>query len=553
MESASVSKSKAVEIQTSYSKQGKLLSWLDAALRRVMDISVSVVGLLLLWPIFLMIGAAIKHDTAGPVFYKGRRTGRGGKEFSIFKFRTMYKGEINGNGAKVTAQDDPRITPFGKWLRETKINELPQLWNVLIGDMSLVGPRPEDPEIVRTWSEENLRLLLSVRPGITSPATIIYRDEETLLSTEDVMRDYLHEILPTKMRLEKLYVRNRSITTDLDVLFWTAIALLPKMRQLNVPQHYLYWGPISRISNRLLSWFTVDTLIALIAISISGSIWRLGGPLDIGVGRSILYALGISLLFSLMNLVFGLNKVEWSRAPANNIFILGVSATVTTLAVIFLDHQYPFSTPMPTPVIIISAILSLLGFITVRYRERLITGTATRWLKLRDGVHNVGERVLIVGAGENSGLADWVFSRSTLGKAASVVGIVDDDPRKQGMQIDGREVLGTTSSIPELVLKHDIGIIFYTIDNIGQAQRARILSMCYQTGVKVIVLPDILEILKRELKIVRTPENGATNHSPKKDAEILLDEIQSLLVEYKVEAAQERLAEFRQQYLPKNR
>jgi lipopolysaccharide/colanic/teichoic acid biosynthesis glycosyltransferase len=475
--------------------------------------------------------------------------GRGGKEFNMLKFRTMYEGEKNGNGSKITAQDDPRITVFGKWLRDTKVNELPQLWNVLIGDMSLVGPRPEDPDIVKTWPEDYQQLLLSVRPGVTSPATIIYRDEESLLSTADVMQDYLIEILPTKMRLEKLYVRNRSVTTDLDVIFWTAVALLPKMRQLNVPQYYLYWGPISRIFGRYLSWFTIDALITFIAVTITGLIWRLSGPLDIGVGKAILYALGISLLFSLMNLALGLNKVEWSRAPANNVFTLGISITLATLVVLVLDVQNLFSAPLPVPVIIISAVLSFFGFIGMRYRERLITGTASRWLKFRGGVNIVGERVLIVGAGENSGLAAWIFGRSALGKASSVIGIVDDDPRKQGLRYDGYEVLGTTSAIPELVKKHDIGLIFYTIDNIVQAQRARILSLCHLTGVKLVVLPDILEILRKELIVVHTPENVVHAICPEKDAEILLDEIQSLLVD----SAQERLTAFRQQYLPKNR
>ena len=517
-----------------------------------MDIVVSFFGLLLLSPTFLMIAAAIKQDSPGPIFYKGRRMGRRGKEFNILKFRTMYEGDSNHNSAKITAQDDPRISPIGRWLRDTKLNELPQLWNVLIGQMSLVGPRPEDPDIVLTWSEEYQHQLLSVRPGVTSPATIMYRDEESLLSSEGVMRDYMKEILPTKMRLDKLYVRNRTITTDLDVIFWTAIALLPKMDRLNVPQHYIYWGPISRIFGRFLSWFTIDSLIAFSAVTVSGILLRLSGPLNVGLEKAFLYALGISILFSMMNWMFRLDKVEWSRAPASDAFTLGVSITFATLIIIVLDDLNPFSTPLPISVIVMSAILSLFGFIVARYRERLITSTGTRWLNLRGGVRNVGERVLVVGCGENSGLASWLFGRSTLGKAFIVIGLVDDDPRMQGLRIDGYDVLGTTSAIPELVQKHDIGLIFFTIDNIVPAQRARILSLCHHTGVKVVLLPDILEIFKKELKIVHTTEIGTQAISPENDAEHLLDEIQSLLVEYKVEAAQGLLTVFRQQYHLKN-
>lgn len=548
METTSLPKNKPVEIQTNYSKKSPLLNWMDAFLRRLMDIIVSLTGLLILTPFFLLIATAIKHDSPGPIFYKGRRMGRGGKEFNILKFRTMYEGEKNHYSAKVTAQDDPRITPIGKWLRDTKLNELPQLWNVLVGDMSFVGPRPEDPDIVHTWPEEYRRLLLSVRPGVTSPATVLYRDEESLLTSADVMQDYLKEILPTKMRLDKLYVRNRSIITDLDVLFWTSIALLPKMNRLIVPQHYLYWGPISRIFGRYLSWFTIDTLIAFIAVSISGLLWRLSRPLDVGLETAFFYAIGISLLFSLMNWLFRLNKVEWSRAPASNAFTLAVSITLATLILLALDAWNPFSAPLPVAVIIMSAVLSLFGFLVVRYRERLITSAGSRWLNFRGGMHNVGERVLVVGCGENSGLATWLFGRSSIGKTSSVIGLVDDDPRKQGLCIDGYDVLGTTSAIPDLVRKYDIGLIFFTIDNIVPAQRARILSLCHQTGVKTVVLPDILEIFRRELKVFHTPENGTHVISPERDADCCLDEIQALLVEYKVEEAQERLTAFRQQF-----
>lgn len=557
MESTTSQKSKPVEVQTQLATRHPLRVWAEAVLRRVIDVVVAMAGLMLLSPTFVLIALAIKRDSVGPIFYRGKRMGRNGREFGILKFRTMYEenagaGEVNGNGSKVTAQDDPRITPVGKWLRSTKINELPQLWNVVVGEMSLVGPRPEDPDIVRGWPKEYQELLLSVRPGITSPATVIYHDEETLLSTDDVMDDYLKEILPTKMRLDKLYIRNRTITTDLDVLFWTAVALVPRMNRLNVPQHYLYWGPFSRVFGRFVTWFSIDTVIAFMAVTTAGIVWRLSGPLDVGVGLALLYAIGISVLFSCTNWAFKLNRVEWSCAPAYYAFVLGISTVLATLAVIVVDALNPFAPPLHVPVIITAAALALAGFIVARYRERLVTGSASRWLRSRNGVRGMGERVLIVGAGENSGLADWIFSRSTLGKAASVVGIVDDDPRKQGLRVYGHEVMGTTSSILELVRKHDIGLIFYTIENIQPPQRARILSLCHKAGVKVVVLPDLLQVLRDQIGIAYPQKSAERPVNPEKDAEILMDEIQSLLVEYKVEEAQRRLTEFRRQYLPKN-
>ena len=177
-------------------------------LKRLSDILISIIVLFLLSPVFLYIALRIKKDSPGPVLFRGDRMGRYGKPFKILKFRTMREDDQSHNGAPVTAQDDTRITPFGKYLRDTKLNELPQFWNMLKGEMSLVGPRPEDLKIAQGWPEEVKAEVLSVRPGITSPASVIYRDEEKLLQGTGFMDDYLKTILPDKIRLDQLYVRN---------------------------------------------------------------------------------------------------------------------------------------------------------------------------------------------------------------------------------------------------------------------------------------------------------------------------------------------------------
>jgi lipopolysaccharide/colanic/teichoic acid biosynthesis glycosyltransferase len=149
----------------------------------MLDIAVSLAALVVLAPFLGLIATAIRRDSPGPAFYRGARTGRGGKVFKILKFRTMYEMPASYSGPKVTAHDDPRVTPLGRWLRSTKLNELPQFWNVLMGEMSLVGPRPEDPTIVQNWPAPVRHEILSVRPGITSPASVLYRNEEALLCT----------------------------------------------------------------------------------------------------------------------------------------------------------------------------------------------------------------------------------------------------------------------------------------------------------------------------------------------------------------------------------
>ena len=133
-----------------------------------------------------------------------------------------------------------RITPLGQWLRETKINELPQLWNVLVGEMSIVGPRPEDPEIAESWPWDARREILSVRPGITSPTSVLYRDEEKMLKGDDVLDDYLQIVMPDKLRLDQLYVRNHRFLSDLDIIFWTLLVLLPQASQTHHSDRVTY-------------------------------------------------------------------------------------------------------------------------------------------------------------------------------------------------------------------------------------------------------------------------------------------------------------------------
>jgi len=177
-------------------------------LKQLFDFIASLFGLIFLSPFFLLIGILIRRHSPGPVFYKCTRVGKDGQPFGMYKFRTMNDA-LNGANPKVTAQDDPRITPIGRVLRKTKLNEFPQLFNVLKGEMSLVGPRPEDPQFVSHYSSEE-RQILSVKPGITSPASILYHNEEEMLRYATVAESYLNQIMPNKLRLDLLYVRHHS-------------------------------------------------------------------------------------------------------------------------------------------------------------------------------------------------------------------------------------------------------------------------------------------------------------------------------------------------------
>jgi lipopolysaccharide/colanic/teichoic acid biosynthesis glycosyltransferase len=193
-------------------------------MKRVFDVSVAAVGIALLSPLLLAIACAIRWSSPGPAFYRGIRIGLNGRPFRVFKFRTMVMDAEKLGGAS-TADDDPRITPVGSFLRRHKLDELPQFINVLVGDMSLVGPRPQvESDVTRYTPEE--RLLLSVRPGITDYASLRFRNEgEILRGQGDPDAAYDRLIRPEKIRLGLEYVRRRTLWVDLTILCRTVSAM----------------------------------------------------------------------------------------------------------------------------------------------------------------------------------------------------------------------------------------------------------------------------------------------------------------------------------------
>lgn len=188
--------------------------------KRIIDIIVAVLGLLMLAPVLIVTSFLIKCSSPGPVLFKQERMGLNGKSFKIIKFRSMVVGAEN-SGRQITVNNDPGITKLGKYLRKYKIDELPQLYNVLKGEMSLVGPRPEVRRYVDMYSEKQLELL-AVKPGITDYASIEFRNENEILAlTDNPEQVYLEIIMPYKLKLGLRYINDMSLLTDLKIILLT--------------------------------------------------------------------------------------------------------------------------------------------------------------------------------------------------------------------------------------------------------------------------------------------------------------------------------------------
>lgn len=194
--------------------------------KRLFDLFFALPGLLLLAPIFLCIAFWVKIDSRGPVFFRQERIGQFGRSFRIFKFRTMCL-DAEAKGRQITVGEDPRITRSGHILRKYKLDELPQLFNVILGDMSLVGPRPEVPRYVALYPAEMKSRVLSVKPGITDFASIEYKDESAVLGKAvDPHKAYIQEVMPVKLAYYRRYVDERTLWLDFLLILKTLKAIV---------------------------------------------------------------------------------------------------------------------------------------------------------------------------------------------------------------------------------------------------------------------------------------------------------------------------------------
>ena len=194
----------------------------QAALKRTFDVAISAMILLLALPLIAIVAVLIRAESPGPIFFRASRVGRGGRPLRMLKFRKMHH---NASGAPLTASEDERFTRVGRLLARTKIDEIPQLWHVLNGEMSLIGPRPEDPDFVAERFDDYAEIL-RVRPGVTGLSQIAFAEESAILCKVDPMGHYRSRIFPQKIRLDRMYAARPTVRRDLSILFWTVAAVL---------------------------------------------------------------------------------------------------------------------------------------------------------------------------------------------------------------------------------------------------------------------------------------------------------------------------------------
>jgi lipopolysaccharide/colanic/teichoic acid biosynthesis glycosyltransferase len=296
--------------------------------KRLFDIFFSTIGLILLLPLFGVIAVLIKLGGPGPVLFVQKRMGRGARPFDLYKFRTMVPGAPD-QGGLITTANDPRITKIGRILRKIKVDELPQLWNVFRGDMSLVGPRPEVEKYVTIYKEA-YEEILSIRPGITDIASLTYSDEETILKDKpDPEKYYIHVLLPEKIKLAREYVRKASLTHDLKLILFTIFKIMyPQDKVLKLITALTpYRRPI--VIGIQLGIFIISNYLAFI-VRFEAQVprWEFFTFLKY---LPILIMIRVALLYA-----FSLEQGLWRYASIKDLFNIGAATTLGTIMFFFI-------------------------------------------------------------------------------------------------------------------------------------------------------------------------------------------------------------------------
>jgi len=463
-------------------------------LKRTIDILAACLGLLVLAPILLFICLAIKLDSPGPIFFRQERVGRQGKLFRIFKFRTMSD-LAAPDSLQITVAGNPRITRIGGLLRRYKLDELPQLIDVLRGTMSLVGPRPEVPKYVQHYPHLWRERLLSVRPGVTDLASVHYRNENELLAcSENPEREYIEVILPDKLRYSLYYVDNKTIAKDFHVIGLTfGVVFAPaisSVRGVLSTKSMSFWSGVERWMSTLnragRAYAVLIDSVVVIGCWHAAYLFRLGferwQPERPWYDDFVLIGVVASYLLAIA--VFGVSRALWRFFCLDDfrrLIISCLSAGLFSVCWIQLSHLLGVS----RAVLVLHPFFCILALALVRMSYRLIWEHAS---EQSGGPYYESKRAIVLGAGESACRMVAAIHRH---QGWSVLAILDDDIAKHGLRVSG---VGVQGCISELLLPHVLAGATHVLVAMPEADRVeldRVVEIAKSTGLTVLLMSDI--------------------------------------------------------------
>lgn len=466
-------------------------------LKRSLDIAASALGLLVLSPLLLLVAALIKVDSPGPVFFRQVRVGRFGRPFRIFKFRTMTHGGAPG-GPELTVAGDARITRLGAVLRRYKLDELPQLIDVLRGTMSLVGPRPEVPRYVEHYPAASRERVLSVRPGITDVASLHYRDENDILArSADPEREYLEVILPSKLQYALEYVDNATVGHDLRVLGLTLrtvfVPSLPSPRRFLPMNDSKLWVWLDQTMSALDPWRTWVAILADAMIILA--CWHVTYLFRLGFERwqpgrpwyDDYVSFGVVLAYLLCLALTGARRGLWRFFGFDDFKRITAACLIAGLAsaVVVLMAQL---VGVARAVLLLHPLFVVVALSSVRMAYRMIGEHARERV---NGSLAETRRAIVLGAGD---AARRLIAGIHMRDGWNVLALLDDDPATHGHRIAGVPVIGVLADVGRPHISSRATHVIVALPEASPEQRSRAIALAKQAGLIVLTVPDQSEL-----------------------------------------------------------
>lgn len=469
-------------------------SAVDEIARRIVDLCIAAIGLILLSPLFVVLAIWIKVDSIGPVFYLARRVGRYGQPFLLYKFRSMVS-DADKKGPGITTASDSRVTNVGRFLRRTKLDELPQLINVLSGEMSLVGPRPEDPRYVALYTSAQRRIL-DHRPGITSAASLTYRREEELLAGDNWELVYRNEVMPAKIQIDLDYFARRSLVSDLSLILRTVLATLP----IN----------LSTFSYRSLTGLRMRYLMAIDFMLISAALvmsFVIRYEALVSVWPYLRENWTIFVIAPLVRLPvyygFRLYYRLWRYASTAELSMIMLASAISSCVIYVINFDILPYLGLPNcpsrSIWVLEGVLSLAFLSGTRLLLRILQERMhpTDLARLRTAVEKPS-KILIAGAGD-AGAVILREMQTNPGLGLKPIGFIDDDLAKRRLSVHGVPILGNRYAIPELVKTHAIDQVIIAMPTAPGKVIREIVQICEQAGIHPRTIPGIYELLDEKV------------------------------------------------------
>jgi lipopolysaccharide/colanic/teichoic acid biosynthesis glycosyltransferase len=514
-------------------------------MKRLFDVMVAGFCLLLFSPVLALVASAIAITDAGPIIYRHQRVGRNGVPFYILKFRTMR--QVSSIQTDLTYRHDPRVTPLGRILRACKIDEIPQFVNVLRGDMSLVGPRPESPRYVQHYTPR-MREALAVRPGITGPASVLYSHQEQLLPAKNVDEYYVTVLMPQKMEINLYYVQHQSFWLDMKILRLTVIALFKPIpataliapeawsafiasdglpaagpdgveadlslaelaqyaeRPAQPRERVPLWRRIPRGLKRRLNAYgavmALDMLAVALAFAGGALLYASDHTIPSGHLRALLVpSVAAALIYGALSYLGGLHRRLWQYATLFDDYAVmrTIGGTALTVGALRFAGVSWFAA-MPLTMLVAGALLAAFALGSIKAFPRIV-GPKPPSAEDEAPVRPI--RVLIVGAGRaGAGLAARFMQNSTIGY--EVVAFLDDDGSKWRRRIHDKQVFGPIETVDALVRLLKVDVIAIALPSATKERLAEVIDLCERTPAHVYTMQGLLDIASR-LETVEHP------------------------------------------------